>query len=159
MTADEKGFLHAIEADPNDATARGAYADWLEEHGRRYEAIQQRGAAGISEVYFKLRRKSDGLFSECDAHKRVPWTAKGKAWHDLDRLRAHMASYARSHAYGNRPVLYLGQTAWDDLEVVVVELRQVEGATLPVRYAEEWFGSRRSITVDFPTPAAGEGGT
>ncbi|MBN9122423.1 MAG: TIGR02996 domain-containing protein [Planctomycetes bacterium] len=152
MTADEKGFLVALEENPDDATARAAYADWLEEHGRRYEAILQRGRAGASEVYFKLRRKSDGLFFECDPHKRERWTTKGKAWHDLARLRAHMGSYARSRTWGAGPIRYMDNTPWDDLEVVVVELRVVEGAALPVRYAEEGSGYRRRVTITTDEP-------
>jgi uncharacterized protein (TIGR02996 family) len=39
MTSEESGFLLAIEKAPTDVAARGAYADWLDEHGRPYEAL------------------------------------------------------------------------------------------------------------------------
>src|SRR3954470_19625319 len=109
MTADEKGFLHALEQNPDDTTARAAYADWLEKHGRRYEAILQRGRAGVSEVYFKLRRKSDGLFSDCNTHKPDGWSATGKMWRELSGLRAHLAGYERSNrwSYLKEPIAYL----------------------------------------------------
>ena len=157
MNTDEKGFLIALEQNPDDATARAAYADWLEEHGRRYEAILQRGRAGVSEVYFKLRRKSDGLFSGCDTHKPSDWSAKGgKMWRQLSSLRAHLASYERSHrwAYLKKPITYLGDTAWDDLEVVVVELRLVEGVTLPVKCQSKHDGKQLHVTITIPEPLA-----
>ena len=158
MTADEKGFLHALEQNPDDATARAAYADWLEEHGRRYEAILQRGRAGISEVYFKLRRKSDGLFSDCDTHKPGGWSTKGKLWRELSSLRPHMASYERSHRWGpvRMAAPYLGNTSWDDLEVVVVELRHVEGVTLPVRCESAHDGARLRVTITVSEPLSAE---
>jgi uncharacterized protein (TIGR02996 family) len=158
VTTDEKGFRLALEQNPDDATARAAYADWLEEHGRRYEAILQRGRAGISEVYFKLRRKSDGLFSDCDTHKPNGWSTKGKMWRELSSLRAHMASYERSHRWGDTRAAapYLGNTAWSDLEVVVVELRLVEGVTLPVRCESERDGTRLHVTITIPEPLPAE---
>ncbi len=158
MTADENGFLLALEQNPDDTTARAAYADWLEEHDRRYEAILQRGLAGISEVYFKLRRKSDGLFSECDTHDPKGWSTKGKMWRELSSLRAHMAGCERSHRWGNpkKAIPYLGNTAWNDLEVVVVELRLVEGATLPVRCKSEHDGTKLKVTITVPEPLGEE---
>ena len=158
MTADEKGFLLALEQNPNDTTARAAFADWLEEHGRRYEAILQRGQAGISEVYFKLRRKSDGLFSGCDTRKPNDWSTKGKMWRELSSLRAHMASYERSYRWGNvrTAIPYLGNTAWDDLEVVVVELRLIEGTTLPVKCESTHDGRRLKVTITVSEPLGGD---
>ncbi|MCI0703664.1 MAG: TIGR02996 domain-containing protein, partial [Planctomycetia bacterium] len=90
MTSDERGFQLAIKKNPKDLTAHGAYADWLEEHDRPYEAALQRAKAGLSEVYFKLRRKSDGLFSEGNEQrygKKSHWSAKGKMWRKLADLR------------------------------------------------------------------------
>jgi uncharacterized protein (TIGR02996 family) len=158
MTADEKGFLLALEQNPDDTTARAAFADWLEEHGRRYEAILQRGQAGISEVYFKLRRKSDGLFSGCDTHKPNDWSTKGKMWRELSRLRAHMASYEHSHRWGRaEPIPYLGNTAWDDLEVVVVELRLLEGVALPVK-CESSHDGRLKVSISVTEPLGDDTG-
>lgn len=54
MDADEKGSLAAIKKNPKDATARGAYADWLDEHGRAHDAMLQRAAA------VRPRRKNAG---------------------------------------------------------------------------------------------------
>src|SRR5262245_33145268 len=120
MTGEENGFLLALKKNPKDATARGAYADWLEEHDRLYEAALQRDKAGLSEVWFKFRRKSDGLFSGGTASSsgRISWSAKGKMWRRLADLRSHLSRYVRARAYyGNsKPVLY-GDTAWEDLEV------------------------------------------
>ncbi|MDY3558491.1 TIGR02996 domain-containing protein [Gemmata sp. JC673] len=102
MTADERGFLATLDTNPNDHTARAAYADWLDEQGRRYEAALERGRAGLSEVYFKIRRKSDGLFSEGAEPRGVKkWSALGKMWPKLHVLQAHLISYVKHH----RPAL------------------------------------------------------
>jgi uncharacterized protein (TIGR02996 family) len=39
---DEAAFLSHLAAHPEDETARGAYADWLDEHDRGEEAAKQR---------------------------------------------------------------------------------------------------------------------
>ncbi|MGL6095685.1 MAG: TIGR02996 domain-containing protein, partial [Fimbriiglobus sp.] len=39
---DYDGFVRAVCAEPLDVTCRGAFADWLEEHGRQAEAVIQR---------------------------------------------------------------------------------------------------------------------
>ena len=141
MTADEKGFLAAIKKDPKDATARGAYADWLDEHGRAHEAMLQRSAAGLSEIRYKIRRKSDGLFSEgAEGHHqgKEPWTTKGKMWPALAHLRQHINGQISSHYYYRQrsrksappEFLYQGDTPLSDLEVEVVELRFVVGARM-----------------------------
>lgn len=39
---EEAGFLETLEANPSNETARGAYADWLEERGRTEEAERHR---------------------------------------------------------------------------------------------------------------------
>jgi uncharacterized protein (TIGR02996 family) len=144
MTAEEKGFLSAIKKAPKDATARGAYADWLDEHGRAYEAMLQRGAAGLSEVSFKVRRKSDGLFSEGKEqhYGKEMWTTKGKMWRKLVHLRSHFDSYVKSHyrqqAREHRhqrdqepaEFLYMGDTPISDVEIVVVEVRLTIGARM-----------------------------
>jgi uncharacterized protein (TIGR02996 family) len=156
VTSDEKGFLLALEKDPNDTTARAAFADWLDEHGRRYEAILQRARAGVSEVFYKLRRKSDGLYSDCNPHKPDGWSAKGKMWNELSSLRAHMGSYARSRRWRSKTrIPYIGNTDWDDLEVVVIELRFVEGVAMPVRYEDTTDGHRRRIAVAVVEPIGG----
>src|SRR5262245_21602668 len=128
MTSEERGFLAAIKENPGDVTARGAYADWLDEHDRHYEAVLQRGEANLSEVYFKLRRKSDGLFSEgrtASARQPIKWTTKGKMWRRLSDLRSHMANMRPRNDYG-------GKVPWSDLEVVVFEVRLTVAATLPI---------------------------
>src|SRR5947209_20269787 len=88
MNAEESGFLLSIKKNPGDLPARRAYADWLEEYDRPYEAMLQRGQSGLSEVFFKLRRKSDGLFSEGPDRTRK-WSSKGKMWRKLSTLRAN----------------------------------------------------------------------
>jgi uncharacterized protein (TIGR02996 family) len=127
MTSEENGFLLTLKKNPDDSTAHSAYADWLDEHDRHYEAILQRDKAGVSEVWFKLRRKSDGLFSEgrsTSRHRPVRWSAKGKMWRRLSDLRSHMANMRDSTSYGNTP--------WTDLEVVVIEIRTSAAAVLPI---------------------------
>ena len=126
MTSEERGFLTAIKENPDDVTARGAYADWLDEHDRHYEAVLQRAEANLSEVYFKLRRKSDGLFSEGRSSSGpIRWTTKGKMWRRLSDLRSHMANMRPRNDYG-------GKIPWSDLEVVVLEVRVTVAATLPI---------------------------
>jgi uncharacterized protein (TIGR02996 family) len=151
MTAEEKGFLASIKKDSNDATVRGAYADWLDEHDRPYEALLQRDKAGVSEAWFKLRRKSDGLFSEGLAAGRrgVRWSAKGKMWRKLGDLRGHLVGLRHHSKYG-------GDTPWEELEVVVIEIRLAVTATLPVQVTTSpgtgsW--SYRTITVVEPLGA------
>ena len=134
---DEAGFITYLTNNPNDATAHAAFADWLDEHGRPLEAAEQRGAAGISEVYYKLRRKSDGLFCEGRDQRRdarpgraYKWSTRGKTWRKLEELRAHLAAVragSRTYGGGDR-----AGTAWDELEVVAFEVRAVELARMPL---------------------------
>jgi uncharacterized protein (TIGR02996 family) len=135
-TTAERGFLKAIKENPDDKTTRLVYADWLEEHGRLHEALQQRVKAGVSEVRYKLRRKSDGLFSE-GADWRVAWSAQGRAWSHLGHLKAHLTTLARQDSYGGTP--------WGDLEVVVFEVRTQPVAVLPVSFSENPPYQRRAV--------------
>src|SRR5215471_7261483 len=142
MTSEENGFLLALKADPNDTTARSAYADWLDEHNRSYEALLQRDKAGVSEAWFKLRRKSDGLFSDgrsTSSRAPIRWSAKGKMWRRLSDLRSHMMNIRGSGSYGGM--------AWEDLEVVVIEIRSVAAAVLPVLVEPS---PRRAWTIKEP---------
>ena len=108
---EERGFLKAIKSDPKDVASRLAYADWLEEHGRRHDAILQRAAANVSWVVYKIRRQSDGLFAD----GRGGWTEKGKAWAKLGVLKQHLS------LYGYAGSSYLG-TKWSDVEIAVFEM-------------------------------------
>jgi len=124
---DEHGFLEAIEKNSDDTTARLAYADWLDERDRPYEAILQRERAGVSEVRYKLRRKSDGRFAcgqlpwNCDTGL---WSDRGKMWRKLSQLRGHILRVRRAmRSYGGTP--------WRDVEIAVAEIRAVIVATLP----------------------------
>ncbi len=85
---EEAGFLVALEQDTEDTTTRAAYADWLDEHDRAYEAAVQRDKAGLSEVWYKVRRKTDGLFAEPDGPKA--WTKNGKRWRSLKQVVPHI---------------------------------------------------------------------
>jgi uncharacterized protein (TIGR02996 family) len=146
MTADEKGFLAALKKNPKDATARGAYADWLDEHERPYEAALQRGKAGLSEVYYKIRRKTDGLFSTgTRSSSWVPmgWSQNGKMWRKLSDLLGHMRGLVDTKTYG--------RTAWKDIEVVFVEVRVTYTTTLPVTKEKiRGYASRTRPTVVEP---------
>ena len=136
--AEERGFLAALKQDAKDVTTRLAYADWLEEHDRPYEAMQQRVKAGVSEARFKVRRKSDGLFYD----GRGGWSSKGKEWRQLAHVRAHFTSDAWSPRYYG--------VKWQDVEVVVFEVRVRTVAALPVTRKEE--RHLRQVTVHEPKP-------
>jgi uncharacterized protein (TIGR02996 family) len=129
VTPDERGFLDAIEKNPDDTTARVAYADWLDEHDRPYDAVLQRERAGVAEVRYKVRRKSDGLFACGRSSNNWPdlpkfWSHQGKMWRKLSQLQQHIRrDRGRSRKYGGTP--------WSDVEIAVVELRPVVVATLP----------------------------
>jgi uncharacterized protein (TIGR02996 family) len=145
MTSEENGFLLALEQNPDDTTGRAAYADWLDEHDRPYEAILQRDKAGVSEAWFKLRRKSDGLFSDgrsTSRHTPIRWSAKGKMWRRLSDLRSHMVNMRGRGSYGGLP--------WEELEVVVIEIRAATAAVLPILVQRDptraWAGPILTIT-------------
>src|SRR5262249_8862958 len=91
----EQGFLQAIEQTPGDTTTHLAYADWLEEQGRPHDAILQRIAAGVSEANYKLRRTSDGLYSEGNGR----WTTGGKVWRRLEHLKSHLTGHKSGDKY------------------------------------------------------------
>jgi uncharacterized protein (TIGR02996 family) len=136
--AEERGFLDALKEDAKDVTTRLAYADWLEEHDRKYEAMLQRVKAGVSEARFKIRRKSDGLYYDANGG----WSAKGKDWKQLSHVRAHFTG----ESYAPR---YYG-TEWDDLEVVVYEIRVRPVTALAVTQGpRQTYG--RVVTVHEPT--------
>ena len=125
--SDEAGFVTYLKANPDDATAHAAFADWLDEHGRPVEAAVQRDAARLSEVRYKLRRKSDGLFCEGNC-----WTSRGKGWRQLGDLNKHLGSVRRRRDPRESSLIYLG-TPLTDLEIVVVEVRAVAIASLPLK--------------------------
>ena len=152
MTAEERAFLKSLEDDPADTTTRAAYADWLDEHNRPYEAAVQRGHAGLSEVLFKVRRKSDGLFSEGrpPSSHTIKWSAKGKPWRRAMDVRAHMLNLPDRTTYGGTP--------WDDVEVVMQEVRVVFAVTLPVPVATApRLSGRGEITITEPIAESVEG--
>jgi uncharacterized protein (TIGR02996 family) len=133
----ERGFLAALKDDAKDVTTRLAYADWLEEHDRPYEAMLQRIKAGVSEARFKIRRKSDGLFFD----RTGGWSEKGKDWKQLGHIRAHFTRESHaSHYYGAK---------WDDLEVVVYEVRVQPVTVLTItQVPQPRYG--RTVTVHEP---------
>src|SRR5262249_20729322 len=136
--AEERGFLASLKQNPKDTTSRLAYADWLEEHDRPYEAMLQRVKAGGSEGRFKVRRKSHGLFFD----GKGGWSTKGKDWRQLGHVRGHFTS----DSYNAR---YYG-TKWDDLEVVVFEIRVRPVTVLTVTH--EKVANSRVVTVHEPKP-------
>jgi uncharacterized protein (TIGR02996 family) len=144
MTAEEKGFRVAIKKNPKDTTAHSAYADWLDEHDRPYEAAQQRAKAGLSEIYYKIRRKSDGLFSTGNrSWPSMGWAEGGKMWRKLQDLLAHIRGIAGSdRTYGG--------TAWKELDVVFFEVRITFSATLPLKMEKPRGWGRQRPTVTEP---------
>lgn len=108
---EERGFLRAIKENPKDVTTRMAYADWLEEHTRPYEAFQQRVKAGVSEARYRLRRKSDGLFYEAHGN----WTARGRQWRTLVAAKNYLNDHLGMPNFRGTP--------WDDVEIEVAEIR------------------------------------
>jgi uncharacterized protein (TIGR02996 family) len=144
---EEVGFLLALRKSPDDRTVRAAYADWLEERDRPYEAAVQRDRAGLSEVWYKLRRKTDGLFAEPDSPGPEYWTRTGKRWRSLKALVPHVISMS-----DRRGSSYFG-VKWANLEVVVIEIRPVEIGTLPaVTTHHPLYSAYNSFTV--PEPVA-----
>jgi len=150
MDAEERGFLAAIEKNPDDATARAAYADWLEEHERPYEAALQRGKAGLSEVFFKIRRKSDGLFSTAQrAHASAPmkWATTGKMWRKVGDLHSHMRNLSDSRTYAGTP--------WEDIEVAVMEVRVTYSTALPIAVQKMLYRAVPTVVEPLGTSARG----
>ncbi|MBN9120052.1 MAG: TIGR02996 domain-containing protein [Planctomycetes bacterium] len=144
---EEVGFLLALRENPDDRTVRAAYADWLEEHERPYEAAVQRDRAGVSEVWYKLRRKTDGLFAEPDGPGPKNWTRTGTRWRSLKALVPHVTNVS-----DRRAGRYLG-VKWENLEVVVIEIRPVDIGALPAVVTHHpQFRSLISFTV--PEPVA-----
>jgi uncharacterized protein (TIGR02996 family) len=146
MTAEEKGFVAALKKNSEDATARGAYADWLDEHGRTYEALIQRDKAGIAEAWFKLRCKTTGLFSEglASGRHKIAWSAKGRMWRTLGSLRSHLTGLSYEQRYGGQ--------SWSELEVIVIELRPAVTATLPVTVTKKITGFHRGRSIKVVEP-------
>ena len=143
MDAEEKGFLQSLKKNPKDVATHSAYADWLDEHDRQYEAALQRGKAGLSEVYYKIRRKSDGLFSTGNKWQAtMSWSAGGKMWQRLIDLHSHLRGLSDIRTYGG--------TKWDDLEVVFVEVRVTYTATLVLKRDKPRSRARIRTTVVEP---------
>ena len=143
MTDDEKAFLRALKKNPKDVATHSAFADWLDEHDRPYEAAIQRGKAGLSEVYYKIRRKKDGLFSTGNKNWVVMgWSEGGKMWRRLTDLLAHMRGIAGSDkTYGGTP--------WKDLEIAFFEVRVTFTATLPLKVEKpRGWGRQRPTAVE-----------
>jgi uncharacterized protein (TIGR02996 family) len=142
MDAGEKGFLAAIKKSPKDAASLSAYADWLDEHDRPYEAALQRAKAGLSEVYYKIRRKKDGLFSTGNkSGSSMGWSEGGKMWRRLTDLEAHMRMIGHD-TYGG--------TKWKDVEVVFFEVRITFTAALPLTRERPRGWGRTRVTVTEP---------
>lgn len=98
-SSEEQGFLRAIEENASDKATRLAYADWLEDHHRPYEAMLQRVQAGVSEVRYKIRRKSDGKFAAART-----WSETGKDYRKLAHAKSHIHQQGgRQGKYRNLP--------------------------------------------------------
>jgi uncharacterized protein (TIGR02996 family) len=144
VSVDDRAFLQALEANEEDVTSRLAYADWLDEQGRWHEALLQRVEAGVSEVRYQIRRKSDGLFSE-GGGRRVRWSARGKLWPQLASIKGHLVYHQDRPTYANTP--------WDDVEIVVFEIRLQPLGSLPLsREDREGPYRKRKVIVLDETP-------
>jgi uncharacterized protein (TIGR02996 family) len=144
---EEQGFLRALQENPTEVATRLAYADWLEEHGRPYRAMLQRVEAGVSQVRYKIRRKSDGLFAD-SGERHVNWSVGGKEWERLSSVRAHLAAGSYNDQYGCN-------TPWDDVEIVAIEVRFHIVGTVPFAFGEKvgrgrWGGERKKVIITEP---------
>lgn len=78
---------------------------------------------------YKLRRKSDGLYSSGGSW--IGWSKKGKVWNTLSGISTHIGSDKGEFYDAPRASYYAGQpakqgTKWDDLEIVCLEVRENE---------------------------------
>src|SRR5262245_40289664 len=137
-TNEERGFQRAIRENPKDVASYLAYDDWLEEQGRPYDALKQRVKAGVSETRYKIRRKSDGMYS--DGGWPIGWSETGKNWRRLGDVRGHFTACYYKDDYAGTP--------WSDIEVVVYEVRVQPVVGLPVSKRKgQW---REEIVVHEP---------
>jgi uncharacterized protein (TIGR02996 family) len=89
MNSDEQ-WQEALRKAPDDRVPRLAYADWLEEQGRRLEACKQRQQAGAGTLVFSLWHPSWG-------ERRVG------EWTQLEHLKSHVN---QKHPLGGSPGAY-----------------------------------------------------
>jgi hypothetical protein len=87
---------------------------------------------------YKLRRKSDGLYST--GGTSPGWSKKGKTWNTLAALSGHLAQHRGDYYAENRyyqaisynywgqsqtkPELKISGIPWDNLEIVLLEVRE-----------------------------------
>jgi hypothetical protein len=82
--------------------------------------------------HYKLRRKSDGLYSSGGSW--ITWSSKGKVWNTLSALSGHLGGLKGEYydARHSRHAYNLGYdagqvgTKWDDIEIVCLEIRENE---------------------------------
>jgi len=150
-SAEERGFLKAIKENPDDQASRLAYADWLEDHDRPHDALNQRVKAGVSQLGYKIRRKSDGLFSDGNEGGmwEVKWSTQGRQWSNLGHVRGHFTRHSPNPFYGSN-------TRWDDLEVVLFEVRIQPISVLPVSREEQARGWSHKVVIYEPKESSGE---
>jgi len=80
---------------------------------------------------FKIRRKTDGLFSQ--GGSRPGFNKIGKMWKQKGHLTSHLNIVARQ-----RPYLRDDKLAYDDCELVTFELTEIEVDSIPVsQYVKE----------------------
>lgn len=95
---------------------------------------------------YKLRCKSTGLYSTGGSW--VTWTTKGKVWNSLKGLSGHLAMHTGS-VYNGR--WNQSGIPWDDIEIVVLEVRENETdkieATAYVQGMKERRAKREVIKV------------
>ena len=79
---------------------------------------------------YKLRQKSTGLFSSGGSYPQ--FNQKGKTWTTLSALSGHLGYFGKE-IYGRRPASFSsrGTITYDDLEIVVLEVRENEVENMP----------------------------
>jgi uncharacterized protein (TIGR02996 family) len=144
MTVEERGFLAALKQNARDAATRLAYADWLEDQGRPLDALQQRAKAGVSQVRYSIRRKSDGLISDAAGG----WGVVGRQWVKLGDVRLHLL-------YRSRQDKYNGDTEWADVEIILSEIRVHPAAVISVEMGATPDLGYRDVKLGEPKPTRG----
>lgn len=95
---------------------------------------------------YKIRRRSDGLFSS--GGRSVKWSVRGKTWRNSGALKNHLHQHIDQKTYGG--------TGWDQLEAIEMEYVVAEGGVhsvatwvteMKLKKAEERVRSQRNTKL------------